>query len=53
MKYTIAGLDEVGRGALFGPVFAGAVMLDKQSESFKNEILSSFFSLYDCIRPIW
>ena len=25
---TIAGLDEAGRGALFGPVFAAAVMLD-------------------------
>ena len=24
----IAGLDEVGRGALFGPVFASAVVLD-------------------------
>ncbi len=28
----IAGLDEVGRGALFGPVFAAAIVLDKQSE---------------------
>jgi ribonuclease HII len=25
---SIAGLDEAGRGALFGPVFAGAVILD-------------------------
>ncbi|HLW77034.1 MAG TPA: ribonuclease HII [Bryobacteraceae bacterium] len=25
---VIAGLDEAGRGALFGPVFAGAVVLD-------------------------
>ncbi len=30
----IAGIDEVGKGALFGPVFAGAVILDKQSEGF-------------------
>ncbi|AAQ00702.1 MULTISPECIES: ribonuclease HII [Prochlorococcus] len=30
--YTAAGLDEVGRGALFGPVFAGAVILDNQAE---------------------
>ncbi len=29
---SIAGLDEVGKGALFGPVFAGAVILNKQSE---------------------
>ena len=28
---VIAGLDEVGRGALFGPVFAGVVILDKKS----------------------
>ena len=26
--HSIAGLDEAGRGALFGPVFAGAVILD-------------------------
>ena len=25
---TIAGVDEAGRGALFGPVFAAAVVLD-------------------------
>ncbi len=28
----IAGLDEVGKGALFGPVFASAVILDPNSE---------------------
>jgi ribonuclease HII len=27
---VIAGLDEAGRGALFGPVFAGAVVLDPE-----------------------
>ncbi len=32
MFNCIAGLDEVGKGALFGPVFAGAVIIDKQSE---------------------
>ncbi len=26
----IAGLDEAGRGALFGPVFAAAVVLDPE-----------------------
>ena len=31
MKRT-AGIDEVGRGALFGPVFAGAVILDSTAE---------------------
>ena len=28
----VAGLDEVGKGALFGPVFASAVILDPNSE---------------------
>ena len=25
------GIDEVGRGALFGPVFSGAVVLNKKN----------------------
>ena len=29
----IAGVDEVGKGCLFGPVFAGAVILSKTDES--------------------
>ncbi len=32
-KYLIAGVDEVGKGCLFGPVFAGAVILSKANES--------------------
>ena len=28
----IAGIDEVGKGCLFGPVFAGAVILNKSQE---------------------
>ena len=32
-KYLIAGVDEVGKGCLFGPVFAGAVILSKINES--------------------
>ena len=28
----IAGVDEVGKGSLFGPVFAGAVILNKSNE---------------------
>ncbi len=28
----VAGLDEVGKGALFGPVFAGAVVLNQANE---------------------
>ena len=31
-KSKIAGVDEVGKGALFGPVFAGAVILDENAE---------------------
>ena len=31
-KYLIAGVDEVGKGCLFGPVFAGAVILSKANE---------------------
>ena len=32
-KSLIAGVDEVGKGCLFGPVFAGAVILSKTDES--------------------
>ena len=32
-KYLIAGVDEVGKGCLFGPVFAGAVILSKENET--------------------
>ena len=32
-KSLIAGVDEVGKGCLFGPVFAGAVILSKENES--------------------
>jgi len=32
-QYLIAGVDEVGKGCLFGPVFAGAVILSKRNES--------------------
>ncbi len=31
MQLIVAGVDEVGRGALFGPVVAGAVILTEQS----------------------
>ena len=31
-KVLIAGVDEVGKGCLFGPVFAGAVILSKENE---------------------
>tara|TARA_Y100001968_G_scaffold333604_1_gene397571 strand:- start:2023 stop:2616 length:594 start_codon:yes stop_codon:yes gene_type:complete len=32
-KKIIAGVDEVGRGSLFGPVFAGAVILNDLNKS--------------------
>ncbi len=32
-KKKIAGVDEVGRGSLFGPVFAGAVVLNSSAEA--------------------
>ena len=32
-KPLIAGVDEVGKGCLFGPVFAGAVILSKENAS--------------------
>ena len=31
-KFLVAGIDEVGKGCLFGPVFAGAVILSKANE---------------------
>jgi len=32
-RTLIAGVDEVGKGCLFGPVFAGAVILSKENET--------------------
>ena len=32
-NFLIAGIDEVGKGCLFGPVFAGAVILSKENET--------------------
>ena len=32
-RELIAGVDEVGKGCLFGPVFAGAVILSKENET--------------------
>ena len=34
MTKTIAGVDEVGKGCLFGPVFAGAVVLNKDASDY-------------------
>jgi len=35
MKKTIAGVDEVGRGSLIGPVYAAAVILKKNLDKKK------------------
>ena len=35
MKKTIAGVDEVGRGSLIGPVYAAAVILEKKLDKKK------------------
>ena len=35
MKKIIAGVDEVGRGSLVGPVYAAAVILDKKVDKKK------------------
>ncbi len=32
-QFMIAGVDEVGKGCLFGPVFAGAVILSQENEA--------------------
>jgi len=42
MKKIIAGVDEVGRGSLIGPVYAAAVILDK---SIKKKLLKDSKSL--------
>ena len=39
MKKIIAGVDEVGRGSLIGPVYAAAVILKKKIN--KKEIIDS------------
>ena len=36
MKNNIAGVDEVGRGALAGPVIAAAVILKNDIEGLKD-----------------
>ena len=33
MKFIIAGVDEVGRGSLIGPVYAAAVILKKKLDN--------------------
>ena len=35
----IAGVDEVGRGSLIGPVYAAAVILNKSIKNSKDKII--------------
>ena len=32
-EFLVAGVDEVGKGCLFGPVYAAAVILNKENET--------------------
>ncbi len=43
MKQIIAGVDEVGRGSLIGPVYAAAVILKKNIDKKKNKRLKKNF----------
>ena len=38
MNRIIAGVDEVGRGSLIGPVYAAAVILDKSINFYVNSL---------------
>ena len=40
------GVDEVGRGPMFGPVYTGAVVLPKDSEEFDYSLLKDSKSLH-------
>ena len=37
MKKIVAGVDEVGRGSLVGPVYAAAVILNNKVDKKKNK----------------
>ena len=39
MKKIIAGVDEVGRGSLIGPVYAAAVILNKKINNIEYSFL--------------
>ena len=45
MKKIIAGVDEVGRGSLVGPVFAAAVILNDKVNKKNLKILKSYQKL--------
>ena len=43
MKKIIAGVDEVGRGSLVGPVFAASVIFKNDIDKKKNQRLKETF----------
>ena len=45
MKKLIAGVDEVGRGSLIGPVFAAAVILNVKINKKKLKTLKNYLKL--------
>ena len=49
MKKIIAGVDEVGRGSLVGPVYAAAVILDKKVDKKKLKDSKKINKQYSCI----
>ena len=42
MKKIIAGVDEVGRGSLVGPVYAAAIILNKNIDKKSSKIQNNF-----------
>ena len=42
MREIIAGVDEVGRGSLAGPVYAAAVILDKEINFISFSFIKEF-----------
>ena len=43
MKVIIAGVDEVGRGSLIGPVYAAAVILKKKLDKKKSRNIRKIY----------
>ena len=51
-KSLVAGIDEVGKGCLFGPVYAGAVIWEKNkdfaaADSLRQELESQGWKVLD------
>ena len=46
-KVSEVGIDEVGRGAIFGPVFSAVVVLTEKNKNTFTENPISFFGLWN------